>query len=675
MHRRGLEAEEGRDLGGERRAGSGPWGRGCAVSSGPSTPTRTGAALQWRVVAGARVAAGSTTPPSVGGGRCSRAAAEQLGDQLGRARGQPYGLHLRRRAAARSACRASSTSRCQRVPGTCRPRPRRSPASPMRSARRSRSASSPSGTEPSDGVLPGGPRAGGPAGRSARPGVAVGTARLEARRAAGPGRRPACSRSPARSASTARQPVAVHPLVVGPRRGRELDGERGDHLGATAAPARSPRPTPPTDSRSTSTSGPSTSRPRQTSPGYGAWPSSGRLRGRRGRAARGGRRRPGSTAPGRRCAAGASDRSIGVVVDGHREDRRQLPSARCGRWRSGRAARGRRRAARSASAPTRSATSASSASGRGVARRGGGGARRRARRAGRPRAGRRRCRSRARCESVVGAVGGDADRRGRPPARRPGRRGSASGPAGAVDGGARRGAAATRSTPVASSGITSTQPGWISRPSTSSPPSGCGPVLVEVEDLVPAAAVAEVLLGDVPEVVVVVTGRRLDDVDLLADHVGHVLGHPGVAGRAGCPARPRCAALCSMPHVGALHVLVGAGGAAPASCCTALEVASPESGGAVLAAAAPGLPSERAADEQGADQGPGELLGGPDERHRPGQPGTADQADRLDHGCRPRTAARPATPRPAAPPARRRWSSGWVRSSRAGRPWGTAAGR
>ncbi len=161
------------------------------------------------------------------------------------------------------------------------------------------------------------------------------------------------------------------------------------------------------------------------------------------------------------------------------------------------------------------------------------------------------------------------------------------------------------------------------------PAVGLRAVLVEPEDVVPATPVAEVPLGDVPEVVVVVPLRRLDDVHLAPDDVGHVAGHarvvhgalllgggtgpgdPRVRLRGVRPARDIEARVADpLQDRGRRDVVVGHAGR--------------QRGGRPRAA------EHRAADEQGADEGAGELLGPPGERHRPGQPAAAHEADRLD---------------------------------------------
>ena len=158
---------------------------------------------------------------------------------------------------------------------------------------------------------------------------------------------------------------------------------------------------------------------------------------------------------------------------------------------------------------------------------------------------------------------------------------------------------------------------------------GLEPALVEVEDLLPAAAVVEVPLGDVPEVVVVAAVRRLHEVDLLADHVGHVARHAGVLGAAVVPVAAGDGVVLLVGaglHQGGLLLAAGLHGGGGG------QVARRRAGqgGGHRGAGAAG---EHAADQQGADERAGELLGAARERHRPRHATTADEAHRLDDGA------------------------------------------
>ena len=84
---------------------------------------------------------------------------------------------------------------------------------------------------------------------------------------------------------------------------------------------------------------------------------------------------------------------------------------------------------------------------------------------------------------------------------------------------------------VASSGMSSTQPGRIQCGSVIRAPVRLGATQVERGDLVPAQRVAEVLLGDRPQRLVASVLRRLHDVDLAAPRGWAALGRRSVTAR------------------------------------------------------------------------------------------------------------------------------------------------
>ena len=212
-----------------------------------------------------------------------------------------------------------------------------------------------------------------------------------------------------------------------------------------------------------------------------------------------------------------------------------------------------------------------------------------------------------------------------------GRRGSFTGRGyGVVDGGARRGRGLD---PVDTGGVLGhhEHPAGLDQPAEDELPAvGLLAPVVEVVDLLPPPAVPEVPLGDVPEVVVVVPLRRLDDVDLLADHVGHVLGHPRVGRSQPLLRGALRGSLVRVPHLLAT-TRVGGAGVGPVQLDRRRGGRAGVLGGHARRDRARGAAREHAADEQRTDEPARELLGEPAERHRARQAVPADGAGRLDH--------------------------------------------